>query len=662
MYTIDIDVGGTLTDGLFSDGSAVTPVKVDTTPHDLTVCFQACLTEGATKLGFADLRSFLEQVSVIRWSTTITANVLAQRAGPKLGLLVSAGQEANLYGDRPSVTLGALIDPANVMALSQPLDEVGVLTAVKRLLENGIRRVCVSFAGSFNDGGDERQVKRLIETQYPDHFLGSVPVLLSSEICKFPDDNTRTHMALINAYIHDPLATGLFKAEDDLRYTHGYSRPFLIGHANGGVARVAKTTAVDTLESGPTMGIFGSAYLARQYGLDRVLSLDVGGTTTKASLILNGEPVLTDHGEIFSIPVKMPLHLLHSIALGGGSVAQVDEQSHHLRLGPESQGAYPGPACYGLGGDEATFTDACVALGYINPAHFLGGARQLDVARAREVIAEKVAGPLGVGSEAASVQIVHLASDIVADAMRELLRERGQKPEDFTLFAFGGNGAILAAGTVERVGLRQAYVFDLGSVFSAFGSSVSDIVHTYTHAIHLPLNSAELAARLNAIVSYMIGEAHRDMLGEGLDASQVTYALELEVSPESGPPQTVRLPFTQVLGAAELSQIAHLAGQPAAQLVVEVARLKTTFPMPRLALPSFPLQGADPSGAARGKRPVSWDGQATDTPIYDWDALQAGNIVAGPAVVEGQTTTYLVPAHWTLTMDEHRNGLLSRKG
>jgi N-methylhydantoinase A/oxoprolinase/acetone carboxylase beta subunit len=315
-----------------------------------------------------------------------------------------------------------------------------------------------------------------------------------------------------------------------------------------------------------------------------------------------------------------------------------------------------------LGGAEATFTDACVALGYLNPARFLGGARQLDVARAREVIAEKVAGPLRVGTEAAAVQIVHVAAEMVADSMRDLLKGRGQKPEDFTLFAFGGNGAILAAGAAERVGLRQAHVFDLGSVFSAFGSSVSDIVHTYAHAVHAPLNSADLAARLNEVVNYMVGEARRDMLGEGLDASQVAYALELEVSKRGEPSKTVRVPFTHISGKAEVNQIAQLAGQPAAQLVVEVARVKATFPMPRLALPDFPSQGADPSSAARGRRPVVWDGKATDTPIYEWDALQAGNAVKGPAVVEGQTTTYLVPANWTLTIDNHRNGLLNRKG
>ncbi len=155
MYTVDIDVGGTLTDGLFSDGKTAIPVKVDTTPHDLTVCFQDCLTEGARHLGFDDLTEFLNQVDLIRWSTTITSNALAQRTGPKLGLLVSEGHEHDLYAqDGSSPVLGTLVTPANVIGLSRPIEAKAVLLAVKTLLENGVRRICISLDGSFQDASE----------------------------------------------------------------------------------------------------------------------------------------------------------------------------------------------------------------------------------------------------------------------------------------------------------------------------------------------------------------------------------------------------------------------------------------------------------------------------------------------------------------------------
>ena len=370
MYTVDIDVGGTLTDGLFSDGKTAIPVKVDTTPHDLTVCFQDCLTQGARHLGFDDLTDFLNQVDLIRWSTTITSNALAQRTGPKLGLLVSAGHEHDLYAqDGSSPVLGSLVSPANVIGLSRPIDPKTVLLAVKTLLENGVRRICISLDGSFQDASDEQEAKRAIESQYPDHFLGTVPVLLGSDLSHYPDTATRTNHSLINAYVHGPLANALYKAEDDLRAA-GYEHPLLIGHANGGVSRVSKTKALDTLESGPTMGLFAASYFARAYQMSHVVTLDVGGTTSKVGIIRDGRIVMTNDADILGIPINAPTVLMQSIALGGGSVVNVDPTSQHLRLGPESMGAYPGPACYDLGGTEPTVTDAFLTLQWLPADNF----------------------------------------------------------------------------------------------------------------------------------------------------------------------------------------------------------------------------------------------------------------------------------------------------
>ena len=310
MYTVDIDVGGTLTDGLFSDGKTAIPVKVDTTPHDLTVCFQDCLTEGARHLGFDDLTEFLNQVDLIRWSTTITSNALAQRTGPKLGLLVSEGHEHDLYAqDGSSPVLGTLVTPANVIGLPRPIDPKTVLLAVKTLLENGVRRICISLEGSFQDASDEQEAKRAIESQYPDHFLGTVPVLLGSDLSHYPDTATRTNHSLINAYIHGPLANALYKAEDDLR-TAGYEHPLLIGHANGGVSRVSKTKALDTLESGPTLGLFAASYFARTYHMSHVVTLDVGGTTSKVGIIRDGRVVMTNDADILGIPRLLDIPIL----------------------------------------------------------------------------------------------------------------------------------------------------------------------------------------------------------------------------------------------------------------------------------------------------------------------------------------------------------------
>ncbi|HEU4387832.1 MAG TPA: hydantoinase/oxoprolinase N-terminal domain-containing protein, partial [Blastocatellia bacterium] len=289
MWTADIDVGGTLTDGVFTNGDDVTCIKVDTTPHDLTVCLLDCLTQAAHKLGFSGAAELLEHTELIRWSTTITSNVLAELHGPRVGLLVSSGHEKDLYGREPrAAVLDRFVDEKDVIGLRNTANDAETMNAARTLLESGVRRICVSLAGSHQAPEHEINIKRTIDQQYPDHFLGSVPVLAGSDISQAADDQTRTHCALINAYTHSALASTLFKAEDELRESAGYAGAFLVSHINGGAAGVAKSRAIDTIESGPILGIHASAYMAQVYGLRNVIAMDVGGTTAKVGLLRDG--------------------------------------------------------------------------------------------------------------------------------------------------------------------------------------------------------------------------------------------------------------------------------------------------------------------------------------------------------------------------------------
>ena len=654
MYTVDIDVGGTLTDGLFSDGKTAIPVKVDTTPHDLTVCFRDCLAEGARRFGFDDLTAFLNQVDLIRWSTTITSNALAQRTGPKLGLLVSEGHEHDLYAqDGSSAVLGTLIAPANVIGISRPVEPKAVLLAVKTLLENGVRRICISLDGSFQDASDEQAMKRSIETQYPDHFLGTVPVLLGSDLSHYPDTATRTNQSLINAYIHGPLASALYKAEDDLRAA-GYEHPLLIGHANGGVARVSKTRALDTLESGPTMGLFAAAYFARSYGLSHVVTLDVGGTTSKVGIVQDGRVVMTNDADILGIPVNAPSVLMHSIALGGGSVVRVDTATNQLRLGPESMGAYPGPACYDLGGTEPTLTDAFLTLKWLPADYFLGGSRKLSTERAREVIEQHVAKPLGKSVEQAALDIASAAFQVVADAIREVLSRVDWRPEESTLFTFGGNGSAFACGVAERVGISQAYIFDLGSVFSAFGSSISDIAHVYEHGLNASLAGAQGQHQVREVIERMRKEALHDMKGEGFMPDRVRLSLEAEVAGADGK-------LTSIV--EELSSTTPIDSHfpQTRQGSVELLRLRASASMAHYEVVRRVPNGHSPAEAAKGHRDVIWGRVSDPAILYTWEALRPGHEVSGGAILESAWTTYPVLPGWSLRIDEYGNCYLQRR-
>ncbi|HYA99103.1 MAG TPA: hydantoinase/oxoprolinase family protein [Ktedonobacteraceae bacterium] len=654
MYTVDIDVGGTLTDGLFSDGKTAIPIKVDTTPHDLTVCFQDCLTEGAHHLGFDDLTEFMNQVDLIRWSTTITSNALAQRTGPKLGLLVSAGHEHDLYAnDSADTVLGTLVAPANVIGISRPIDPKTVLLAVKTLLENGVRRICISLDGSFEDASDEQEAKRAIESQYPDHFLGTVPVLLGSDLSHYPDTATRTNHSLINAYIHGPLASALYKAEDDLRAS-GYEHPLLIGHANGGVSRVSKTKALDTLESGPTMGLFAAAYFARAYQIAQVVTLDVGGTTSKVGINRDGRVEMTNDADILGIPINAPTVMLHSIALGGGSVVTADQTTRRLRLGPESMGAYPGPACYDLGGSEPTVTDAFLTLQWLPADYFLGGSRKLNTERAREVIEQHIAKPLGKSVEQAALDIASSAFQMVADTMREVLERVGWRAEDSTLFTFGGNGPAFACGVAERLGISQVYMFNLGAVFSAFGSSISDIVHVYEHGLKASLSAEEGKREIREVIERMRTEALHDMKGEGFSPERVKLSLEAEVAGTDGTLTAVYEDLSSTTDGEPTFLGTH-------EGIVELLRLRAIATMAHYEATRQASDGHSPNEAIKGHRDAIWGRVSDRATLFTWEALQPGNEISGGAILESAWTTYPVLPGWVMRIDEYGNGHLQRR-
>jgi len=656
VYSVDIDVGGTLTDGIFSDGTKLVCAKVDTTPHDLTVCLFDCLENGGRQLGFSDLPTLLERVELIRWSTTITSNVLAELRGPKIGLIVSKGHERDLYGERgDSPILGKVIADNNIIGITNS-NGPEILAAVRSLLEGGVRRICISLKGGLQNPESERQIKHVLEEQYPDHFLGSVPVLTGSDICQNGDDMTRTYYAVINAYTHSALAATLFKAEDELRYRLGYRGAFLISHINGGVAGISKTRAIDTMESGPVLGIHGSCHLAKTYGLKRVIALDVGGTTTKIGIIHDGEPVHSQASDLFGIPVRVRLPYLRSIALGGGSIVSVQGKS--VRLGPESTGSFPGPACYALGGERATLTDAFVTAGLIDPEYFLGGTKTLDPAAAREAIAREVAAPCGTTVEEACNAIIDRAYGMVSNMIETATRELKQDLSDHVLFAYGGNGGLFACGVAERSGLNEVYLFQLGPVFSAFGSSVSDIRHVYERSLRLPLWDAADVAPLNNLIDDMHKAGVRDLKGEGVQPEGVEYSLEFEVA--AGGPAPVQIKCAE-LRFADAKDLRRKLGDslPAGDIGVEVVRLQVTKPIAKATDESLKAAFNSSSGVS-GMRKVSYGRSTGEVALHSWDTLRADSIVPGCALLESASSTYFVPDGWSLQIDQFGNAHVTR--
>ena len=669
MWTVDVDVGGTLTDGLFTNGEELFCLKVDTTPHDLTVCFLDCLAQAAAKLNFSDHAAFLEHVELIRWSTTITSNVLAELRGPRVGLLVSRGSERDLYGSESrSPILDRLLSAQHILGLGDGSDEAAIMNAARSLLESGVRRICISLKGAHCTPEREFAVKRVIDQHYPDHFLGSVPVLVGSDISKSADDRTRTYCAVINAYTHGALAATLFKAEDELRETSRYNGPFLISHINGGVAGIAKTKAIETVESGPVLGINGSAFFARAYGLEDVVAMDVGGTTAKISALSGGLPLYRKPSDIFGIPLETSLPYLRSIALGGGSVVKMigGAMKPSVELGPESMGSFPGPACYGLGGGQPTLTDVFVTSGLINPDYFLGGTKPIDRELARNIVEESLARPAGLSVEEACRAVLDHAFGLVAAVISETQDALQKKHSNCTLFAYGGNGGLFACGVAERAGIASVRMFALGPVFSAFGSSISDICHVYERAIPDPVVSEQSLAKIRQLLKEIQAEAAKDLLGEGIVPENLTFSAEMEAGsagknsiPIACPEPALQCPDN--LKHALATALGLSAPIQPESICLELLRVRVRKAMPKPRFAERKAQGPDASHARTGTRNVFWGSRGGEAQIYRWELLQPGNRAEGCAILESANTTYLVPEGWAFVLDGYGNAVVRRK-
>jgi N-methylhydantoinase A/oxoprolinase/acetone carboxylase beta subunit len=325
-------------------------------------------------------------------------------------------------------------------------------------------------------------------------------------------------------------------------------------------------------------------------------------------------------------------------------------------------GSYPGPACYGLGGDQPTLTDAFVAAGLINPDYFLGGTKPIHLELARQAIEERVAQPLHISVEEACGSIIARAFESVADLIAQA--ELKSDFSELTLFAYGGNGGLFGCGVAEAAGLSRVRVFSLGPVFSAFGSSVSDISHVYERSLPGVSVSDGVVTDIGRILVEMKAEVVKDLLGEGVRPDDVTHEIEMEVSQDGRGSIPVRCPELSLTSGkdlqAALSSALDASEQRGERMSLELIRLRARKAMLKPRLVSRPLQGSASKHAHTGARPVLWGSSIGEAQIYRWESLQPGNVVEGCAVLEGVNTTYFIPEGWVMVVDSFGNGDLNR--
>lgn len=635
---INIDTGGTLTDICVWDGQEFRFTKTLTTPFDLSQClFDGMAKASESVYGERNLEALLHSTQHIRYSTTQGTNALVERKGPLIGLVTDtadvidelrgteaqAGMFDDLIGDRVAVVdLGADED-ALAFDLVQQVN--GLTTA-------GAGRIVVAVGGA--DGEAERLMRGILLRRFPRHLLGSVPFLYAWEFAPDRVRSRRVWSAVINSFLHPVMERFLYNAEDRLR-SHRVQNPLLIYRNDGASSRVSKSVALKTYSSGPRGGLEGTRALASAYSLPHVLMIDVGGTTTDVGSVKEAQIVTERRGAVRGVPISFPMSDVHSSGIGGSSVIEVRDGV--IQVGPESVGAAPGPACFGFGGKRATITDVNLLLGVLDPETYLQGEFRLDADRARTVITETVAGPLGLSLEQALVEMEAAYFAKMAESFADLV----EGPDRTTVAAFGGAGPMSACGAARINGVRRVLVPRLAAVFSAFGISFSDIGRSYEAGLVEPTAEAACAAH-----DALLARAERDMYQEGHELPECSLDWRISVESEAGD-HAADHPY--VYGQAPV-----LADGQHASLKLEV-----TAKLPHAELPGPADVAATPAVASLTRRVRSHHDQVDEVPVFDLGQQAPGASAEGPAIVEGPFFTARVLDGWRLDITSTGDLLLT---
>ncbi len=691
-YVIGVDVGGTFTDAVLDDGDGrVVAAKSPSTPPDYSQGVMDAIAQLAENLG-EPLDVMLGNTHHIAHGTTSSLNALVMGKVPPVGFLTTFGHRDSIYimnvegrylGSAPhelqdvmGQTKTHLIPKSQAFEIAERIDHAGkvvvgldeqsVRDSVGALLAQGIRSMAVSLLWSFRNPVHELRVREIIHEMDPDVF-----VALSHEVSPRIREFARSSTTIMSAQIGPGLRDYLGELEARLADA-GLRGPLLVMQSNGGAiaAAEAPATAISTIGSVLTGGVIGAVNLGNQLGHKNIISTDVGGTTFLVGLIVGGEPVRASQTIINHHPINVPTLEVHAIGSGGGAIAWID-RGGNLQVGPRSAQSVPGPACYGAGGLEPTNTDANLVLGILPETGLVGGRKQLDVEAAREAIRTHIAEPLGLSVEDAAAAIYAIQNAQTGDLLRKTVVEAGRDPRDFVLYAFGGAGPAYCAAYAAEVGIREVIV-PLGPVasgFSAFGLASSDVVlaQELSDPGLMPVSS-EVTQQHFEELERQLGKA---LERQGLTFSEVHFLREMDLRYTA---QLAEVSVTVPSGSLTPADMANAmneferkyaglygegTGFSAAGIQSITLRVQATGVLP--FEPKMPeldkASGADPCDAQVATRRVCLDSRVgyVDTSIYDYRKLLSGHVITGPAVIEVETTTVVVPPKMTGTVDHLGN-------
>jgi N-methylhydantoinase A len=687
-YRIGVDIGGTFTDCVVVDGHGERSIAKSLTTHEsLWDGVLEAVRVNAEQLGLTRAE-LLGATELFVHGTTVATNAALTRNGARTGLITTRGHEdaiiiGKVYAKRAGLPERELVHSSRlrkpdpiiprelIRGVAERMDVDGdvvvalheeeVVEAIDSLVAAGVESIAVSFLWSFVNTAHERRVKELLAERAPDVFSS-----FSHELAPVLGEYERTATTAMNAYVGPKVVGYLERLEARLR-DEGLTQPLLVMQASGGLSSVqeAARRPIFTLDSGPTGGILGCQYLGRLYGEPNVICTDVGGTSFDVGLILRGEVPTDSEPVVSQYVMKMPKVAVKSIGSGGGSLVWIDEGGL-LRVGPQSAGSRPGPACYGLGGTEATVTDADLVLGYLNGDAFLGGRMRLDRDLALAALG-RVGAQLGMEPEEVAVGVFRIINAQMADLIRKATIEQGHDPRECVLVAYGGAGPTHAVFYGHEIGSKAILVLADSTAFSAEGMLTCDVTHTAqaSRQMKTPL-SAEHRQHVGEQFAALEAEVLAQFAREGATPDEVELTRTISVRYRL---QVHNLDVEVDAGAVDEAAVdriverfqrryAEVYGQGAllegGGLELEVHSVTGKRAIEPLAFRASEDAGPDASAAVKGQRTAWFEPEGfAATPVYDGHALRSGNVIAGPAIVERMGDSVVIPPTYSATVDEY---------
>lgn len=677
---IAIDTGGTFTDVVAIDEGTgvITAVKTPSTPQDPSV---GLLNGVQSVLKVVGAKS--SDVHMLLHGSTVATNAVLEHKFAGLGLIVTRGFRHMIEIARQSVPDGYgnsffWVKPPRLVPLHlvrevggrmdfsgnelAPLDEEETLTAVRELVEDGVRCIGVCLLHAYANDAHEQRIGALIKKHFPDVFVS-----LSSVVLPEYREYERAMTTLIDVLVKPYCKTYLQNAADSIQSQSG-EIPFLIMQSNGGVVKhsTAGEKPVTMLLSGPAAGILGSIHMARLAGYKDILTIDVGGTSTDVAIIEDYTPMYTSASMVESYPVKTPMLDIVTVGSGGGSIAWTDPYGQ-LKVGPRSAGADPGPICYGKGGTNPTVTDAAIVLGRL-PAALIGGAIKLDAVAARAAY-ETLGQNFGLSAEEAAAGALEIAAVNQVFGIRQVTTTRGRDPSAYAMVAFGGAGGLFATEVADFLDVKTIVSPPNPGNLCAFGLHVSDVRRDYIRTLVRQQSTAE-AGEILAAWGDLVKGGIADISAEGIAKDKITirriadvryfgegHEVQVDIPADLEGEAAITYMFEQFHKVHDQTFGFHYEGKQEVELVNLRVQAIGVQHRPNIKPAETTKGKANPFGS----RSVFWRTQGwVECPLYRRTELAVDQEVAGPTVIEEYGSTVVVPASWKVRADAFGNLILEK--